>query len=426
MDGESQRNLWASTGGMLEAAPLTGALRADLAIIGGGYTGLSAALAAAKAGAEVALVEAETLAHGGSGRNVGLVNAGLWTPPEEIVARLGAEAGGRLNALLAGAPARVFELIEAHGIDCEATRRGTLHCAHAPAGMRELAERHRQLAATGAPVRLLGAAEARARVGTKRIHGALLDARAGTIQPHAYALGLARAAQGLGARLHAHSPARALRRERGAWIVETPGGTIRARALLLAANAYIRGDIAPVRQDFVPVHFAQIATAPLPPKLRAEIMPGGEGCWDTALVMSSFRLDRAGRLIVGGIGRLDHPAGRIHASWARRKLVELFPQAADIPVEYQWHGRIAMTADHLPKLVRIGPEALSCLGYSGRGIGPGTVFGEAVAGALLAGDPEGLPLAPVAEHRERLVRLRQAFYEAGALLTHLAGARRTG
>ena len=426
MKADGQKILWSGTSGSSPAAPpLSGEAGADLAVIGGGFTGLSAALWAAKAGAKVALVEAETLAHGGSGRNVGLVNAGLWTPPEEIVARLGAEAGGRLNALLAGAPARVFELIETHGIDCEARRRGTLHCAHAPAGMRELAERHRQLAAAGAPVRLLEAAEARARVGTERIHGALLDARAGTIQPHAYALGLARAAQGLGARIFEHSPARALRREGGAWVVETPGGRVRARALLLAMGAYMQGDIAPVRQDFVPVHFAQIATAPLPPEMRAEILPGGEGCWDTALVMSSFRLDRAGRLIVGGIGRLDHAAGRIHASWARRKLAELFPQAADMPVEYQWHGRIAMTADHLPKLVRIGPGALSCLGYSGRGIGPGTVFGEAAARALLSGDTGGLPLAPVAEHREGLVRLRQAFYEAGALLAHLAGARQT-
>lgn len=424
MKTEKQRNLWTHTGTTLNASPLLGNIDADLTIIGGGFTGCAAALAAAKAGASVCLIEAEHVAFGGSGRNVGLVNAGLWIPPEKIAASLGSKAGLRLNGLLAEAPTRVFDLIRAHDISCEATRAGTLHCAHAPRGMRDLAERHRQLTAIGAPVELLGAAEAQARVGTRHVHGALFDPRAGTIQPQAYAHGLASAAQSLGARIFEHTPARTLRRENGAWVIEAESGSIRSSALLLATNAYVSGSLAPVRQDFVPVNYAQIATAPLPPSLMSQILPGKEGCWDTALVMSSYRLDQAGRLIVGGIGNLDHAAGGVHVSWARRKLADLFPQAANVPTEYQWSGRIAMTADHLPKVVEIGPNALSCHGYSGRGIGPGTVFGEAAAIALLSGDTSGLPLEPVAEHREHFVRTRRAFYEVGALLTHLIKARR--
>ena len=419
MTALDQRVLWSGSGNAVPMSrPLSGDTQADLTIIGAGFTGCAAALAAVKAGASVCLIEAETVAYGGSGRNVGLVNAGLWTPPEEIIAALGEKAGKRLNAILAEAPSRVFALIEEHGISCDATHKGTLHCAHSPTGMRDLRERHRQLRAIGAPVELLARDVARRRTGTDAIHGALFDPRAGTIQPHAYALGLAGAAQAAGARIHEQTTARAVTFTDGQWIAWTSGGTIRSKAILQATNAYLVGDLASTRQDFIPVHYAQIATAPLPDAVLDQILPGKEGCWDTAMIMSSFRLDQAGRLIVGGVGGLGNPTGRIHANWAVRKLAALFPQAANLPVDYCWHGRIAMTSDHLPKIVQIGPNALSCFGYSGRGIGPGTVFGEAAAMALLSGDIGDLPLPPMPQHTERFKRAKQAYYEAGAALTH--------
>ncbi len=417
-------NLWqASSAERVEAPALEGEKRADLAIIGGGYSGLSAALQAAQSGARVVLLEGKRIGHGGSGRNVGLVNAGLWMAPEQIVARLGAQAGGRLNTVLAGAPDAVFALIARHEIACEPVRAGTLHCAHAPRGRADLAERHRQLRAIGAPVELLDAQAARARVGSAAVHGALFDPRAGTIQPLAYARGLARAAQGAGARICENSPVIGVAPDGAGWKLTTPGGRVFAGALLQATNGYLGHDLNFARQDFVPVDFFQIATAPLPADLRARILPGGEGCWDTAQVMSSFRLDRAGRLIVGGIGNLELPGGAVHRAWARRKLAQLFPEAAGAQVEHAWHGRIAMTGDHLPKIVAPGQNALACFGYSGRGIGPGTLLGAACAKALLDGDESALPLAPIAAHGERFSLAKQAFYESGATLTHLVGAR---
>lgn len=419
----SEANLWRDTGGpALNAAPVSGDATVDLAILGGGFTGCAATLEAAGMGARVALVEAETIGHGGSGRNVGLVNAGLWLPPDTVRAQMG-PAAEPLLAALAAAPERVFGLIDRQRIDCEATRSGTLHLAHSPAGLRDLAERHRQGLAMGAPLRLLDAAETARRTGTAAYHGALLDPRAGTIQPLAYVRGLARAAIAAGASLHEASRATALDREGGHWRLTVNGHVLRAARVLVATNAYHLGPLAAVAPAFIPVHYSQFATAPLPVAQRRRILAGGEGCWDTALVMSSFRLDAAGRLILGAIGNRGAAMGGVHDGWARRKLARLFPDLAGLGFTHHWAGRIAMTSDHVPKVLGFGPGALAVFGYSGRGIGPGTVFGTAAARALLTGDMRAMPLAAVARHGERLPGLQALWYESGATLTHAIACR---
>ncbi len=419
MESDQSGNLWrVTTKEMVEAKPLVSDLSVDLVIIGGGFTGCSAALEAAQNGASVALLEANDIGHGGSGRNVGLVNAGLWLPPETIVNQMGEAAGRRLTSVLGEAPASVFSLIEKHGIRCEPVRSGTLHCAHSASGLRDLEDRFRQGNSFGAPIRLIDAGETARRTGAGIYHGALFDPRAGTIQPHAYCQGLARAAQAAGAAIHTNTQVTALRRDGESWLIEANGRTVRSRAILLATNAYHLGIEAPFEPQFIPVFYSQYATDPLPEELRREILPGGEGCWDTALVMSSFRLDQAGRLIIGGMGNIEGPGGAIHKSWARRKLKAIFPKAGDLPIRHLWQGRIAMTSDHIPKILEFGPNAYACFGYSGRGIGPGTVFGARVASALLNGSPDMLPVEPVIHHTERFRAARGAYYEFGATLVH--------
>ncbi|PKQ11825.1 MAG: FAD-dependent oxidoreductase [Alphaproteobacteria bacterium HGW-Alphaproteobacteria-1] len=418
--GSVSNNLWCKTAvDAPEAGSFQGERSVDLAVIGGGYTGLSAALTAAEQGAEVTLLEAEFVGHGGSGRNVGLVNAGLWLPPEAVNARLGPEAGERLNAALAAAPDVVFGLIERHAMACEPVRAGTLHLAHAHKGLKDLENRAAQLATRGAPVRLLDATETARRTGSDRFHGALHDPRAGTIQPLGYARGLARAAQNAGARLHEKSPVVAVQQVGGQWILRTSGGKLRARHLIVATNAYHQ----PIDQTPFPampiVQYFQIATEPLGDNLAGDILMNGEGCWDTGLIMTSLRRDRAGRLILGGMGG----GGRIHEDWARRKLMQLYPRLRDARIAHSWSGRIAMTGDHLPRIHRFGINAFAIYGYSGRGIGPGTVFGRAVAQALINQSEMELPVPAIEDHREPFVRLKTMAYEAGARLAHLTAAR---
>ena len=420
----SEPNLWRATSREgFSAPPLARDLSVDLAIIGGGFTGCAAALEAARAGASVCLLEGDAIGHGGSGRNVGLVNAGLWLPPDAVMAQMGRDAGLHLIRTLANAPEQVFALIAREDILCEATRNGTLHLAHSPAGLRDLQERHRQGVALGAPLQLLDAPETARRVGTGQYHGALFDPRAGTIQPLAYVQGLARAAKAAGAVLHMHSPVTALTRNDGAWVLRSQGHDVQARKVLVATNAYHLGLSTPFQPRFVPVHYCQYATDPLPEALRQTILPGSEGCWDTALVMSSIRLDQAGRLILGGIGNGEGMLGGVHGAWAQRKLAALFPTLKGHPMKHGWTGHIAMTSDHIPKIVAFGPDALACFGYSGRGIGPGTVFGQHAARALLERDMTRLPVAPVSGHSEHFTGPRALWYEAGASLIHASAAR---
>ncbi|MGI3163979.1 NAD(P)/FAD-dependent oxidoreductase [Pseudooceanicola sp. 200-1SW] len=415
----SDGNLWrASSVEGLATTPLAEDLRADLVVIGAGFTGAACALEAAKQGASVVLLEANTIAHGGSGRNVGLVNAGLWLPPDEVLAQMGEADGARLVEALGQGPQMVFDRVAEHGIACEATRNGTLHLAHSPKGFAELQDRFRQGNRHGAPLQLLDAEETARRTGSAAFHGALLDPRAGTVQPLAYCTGLARAAQGLGARVHENSPVTAIAHGDGLWTVTANGHNVRAPKLLLATNAYHEGIAGAFAPQFVVVNYSQFATAPLPEAARAKVLPGAEGCWDTALVMSSIRLDAAGRLIVGGMGNAEGLGRAVHAGWARRKLRALYPDLGDLPFEHQWRGKIAMTRDHIPKVVNFGPSAYAVFGYSGRGISPGTVFGTAAAQALLRDDPAAFPLPVMKGYKEHLRGLHEAYYEFGATLTH--------
>ncbi len=424
MVSEHNDNLWQATcSEACHSTALTAEITADLVVIGGGFTGCAAALEAANQGASVVLLEAQTIGHGGSGRNVGLVNAGLWLPPDAVIAALGDGPGRHLIEVLSEAPSQVFDLIARHDISCEATRNGTLHLAHAPSGLRDLESRHRQGNQFGAPLQLLGAAETARRTGSDLYHGALFDPRAGTVQPLSYCTGLARAAQQAGAQIFTGSAVKQLSRDRGRWQVQTAQGRVAAKAILLATNAYFDGINSPYTPAFVPVSYSQFATAPLPQVQRERILAGGEGCWDTALVMSSFRLDQSGRLIVGGIGNANGAAGAVHTRWAMRKLVQIFPELANLPFEHHWRGQIAMTGDHIPKTVEFGPDALAVFGYSGRGIGPGTVFGTSAAKALLKGDKTTMPTEVQPDHSEGFTGLRSAYYETGATLAHLVSAR---
>ncbi|MDX7953669.1 FAD-binding oxidoreductase [Lichenihabitans sp. Uapishka_5] len=407
-----------------DMVPLSGDAVADVAVVGAGFTGCSAALHLAEGGASVAVLEAAEVGFGGSGRNVGLVNAGLWVMPDDLSGALGEPYGSRLLAALGDGPRVVFDLVERHGIACEAERQGTLHCAVGQKGSRELAERARQWQARGAPVRLLDAEETARKVGTTAYAASLLDARAGTIQPLAYARGLAAAAIAAGAHIHTGSPVVAATDEGTTWRLQTPDGTLRARSVIVATNAYTNGVWPVLRSELVHLPYFNMATRPLSDNLRRSILPERQGVWDTRDVLSSFRFDRAGRLVFGSVGALDGLGLAIHRAWGRRALAKLFPQLAGIPFETEWYGSIGMTENSLPRFHRLGRDVVSFSGYNGRGIAPGTVFGRCLAQLLLGTlreDALPLPVTDPAPAPRR--RLREAAYELGAQVAHFADAR---
>jgi glycine/D-amino acid oxidase-like deaminating enzyme len=236
---KTNKNLWSHSA---PPAPATSPLQADascqVVIIGAGFTGLSTALHLAEAGIDCIVLEAKDIGFGGSGRNVGLVNAGMWMRPDDIVATAGEKVGERMVHELGDGPSYVFDLIAKHAIECEPVRNGTLHLAVGDAGVREVETRAGQWQKRGAPVEALTAITTAELTGAKGFAGALLDRRAGTIQPLGYARGLARAAIAAGARIHTATPVLDGRRDRDVIILRTPHGDVRAEKLIVASNAY--------------------------------------------------------------------------------------------------------------------------------------------------------------------------------------------
>ncbi|MBN9036753.1 MAG: FAD-binding oxidoreductase [Rhizobiales bacterium] len=417
--------LWAMTAPEAPRTPvLTGRLSADVAVVGAGYAGLSAALHLAGRGIDVVVVEAAEAGFGGAGRNVGLINGGMWVMPDDLMRLLGEPYGSRCLGLLSEAPLLVREIIEDNAIDCELRKDGTLHLAAGAAGLVELRERHRQWTALGAPVELLSREETARRTGSPAYEGALFDPRAGTLQPLAYARGLARAAIAAGADLFTGSPVVAIEPDGARWRLLTPGGSVSADWVVVATDAYSTGPWKVVRDEQVHLPYFNFATEPLPAAVRRSILPAGEGCWDTNTILSSFRMDAAGRLVFGSFGALRNSGRAIHRAWAMRSLRRLFPQLRDVRFQSGWYGSIGMTSDAVPRFHRFAERVVGFSGYNGRGIAPGTVFGKVLAGHV-AGEiaDAGLPL-PVTLPASRPFRaLREAYYEAGAQMAHFAGAR---
>jgi len=392
----------------------------DVAIVGGGFTGLSTALHCAEKGLHAHVLEAEQIGFGGSGRNCGLVNAALWLPPQIVRQKLGPRYGPRFIKRFGAGPEYVFSLIEKHQIRCEATRTGTIHGAHSPKGFKELQGRHAEWQRLGEPVDLLDRDEVSDVIGTKAYYGGLLDHRAGTINPMGYCRGLARAARGAGAEISTGVRVDKLSKQGAHWRLDTQQGSVVAKRVVLGTNAYT-DDLWPnLKRVFTIIHYFQLATKPLGPEVDY-ILPGKQGLWDTGQIMFNYRRDAYGRLLIGSMGKVvgRTDAGLSHR-WANKRLTKIFPELGPVEFEESWHGQIAMTPDHLPRIYKLDENVFTPIGYNGRGITTGTMFGQAVAGLLTGLDAADLPLPitemQVAPRAQLMSKLYQTAFTANQML----------
>lgn len=388
-DTRLPNSLWAATAPPApDTPPLKGEIRADVAIVGGGFTGLSASLHLAESGADVVLLEAAEPGWGASGRNGGQVIAGFKYDPGELTAKFGLEAGARLAEFAGGTADLVFGLIERHRISCNAARTGWIQAAHCAKAQRTLETRTGHWQRMGAPVEILDAKAVAAATGTDIYSGAMLDRRGGVLQPLAYARGLAKAALGAGARIHGQSPARRIVQQGKTWRVETPQGAVTADQVLLCTNAYTDALWPGLARSVVPAFSYQIATVSLGDNLRAGILPRGEGVSDTRRLLRYFRLDSQGRLILGGRGRFKETEEPAFYRGIANELRGLFPRLEAVDLEFHWSGQVALTLDHMPHLHELAPGVMGALGYNGRGVAMATAVGK-----LLAERVQGRPLA---------------------------------
>ena len=365
---------------------------ADVAIVGGGFTGLSTALHCAEKDLSAHVLEAKQIGFGGSGRNVGLVNAGIWLPPKNVKETLGATYGARFLKTFGDGPELVFSLIRKHQMRCESTRTGTIHAAHSMKGFKDLEGRWQEWNAMGEAVDLLDREEASKLIGSSVFYGGLVDHRAGTINPMGYCRGLAGAAIGAGATISTGVTVQALRKDGGDWKVLTDKGTVTAKHVVLGTNAYTDTLWPGLNRVFTPIHYYQLATKPLGEKM-GHILANRQGLWDTGKIMFSLRRDAFDRLIVGSMGKVigDVTSGLSHR-WARKQLKRIFPDLGDVEFEEAWHGQIAMTPDHVPRIYNLDENLYTAIGYNGRGITTGTIFGKSMSELLTGMAPEDLPM----------------------------------
>jgi glycine/D-amino acid oxidase-like deaminating enzyme len=394
-------------------APLVGTDRADVAVIGAGYTGLSAALHLAEAGRAVLVLEAKTVGDRASGLNGGQVIPGVKTDPDALEELFGAERGARLVASVAAGPDLVFELIARHGIACDAIRTGWIQPATSEPSLAQLAARVAQWRRRGAAVELLSAREVDLLTGSARYCGGLLDRRGGTVQPLSFVRGLARAVARSGGRVCVHSPAVRLRRAAREWHIETPGGSVTAPTVIVATNAYSGALIGALRRSIITVPSFQVATVPLTARQRERILPGGQAASDTWHLLRYFRLDATGRLVLGARGTFGAAPGPGSCRHHYRAVFEIYPQLTGIAFEYHWGGLVAMTRDHLPHLHELAPGLLAGLGYNGRGVAMATLMGRLLAQRTLGMSDAELafpvtPVRPIPFHRASSLAARGA------------------
>jgi glycine/D-amino acid oxidase-like deaminating enzyme len=377
--------------------PLAGTQRAQVAVIGAGYTGLSAALHLAEGGRDVVVLEAVDIGERASGINGGQVIPGVKHDPDTLEAMLGPYAGGRLVTTAGAAADTVFELVNRLGIQCEAKRVGWLQPATSQAALARLARRAEQWWRRGMPLDLLSRREILQLTGSARYCGGLLDRRGGTLQPLAYVRGLAHAALRAGVHIFTRSRALRLARLSGAWNIETPQGSVSAPLVIVATNAYTDSISDELRRTIVTVPSFQVATAPIPAALRSTILPDRQAASDTWHLLRYFRLDAGGRLVLGARGTFAQAPRLRDVQYQYRAAAEIYPQLRGIAFEFHWGGLVAMTRDSLPHLHELAPGLLAGLGYNGRGVAMATVMGRLLARRAL-GAPAGelgFPVTPV-------------------------------
>jgi glycine/D-amino acid oxidase-like deaminating enzyme len=382
-----------------ETPPLEGEAKADVTIVGAGFTGLSAALHLAERGVSVRVLEAHEVGWGASGRNGGQVNPGLKFDPDEIEAAFGADMGERMIAFSGGAPQRVFDLIERHQIQCEAHRGGTIRAAkneRNAALVRRSAEKWAERVPDTA---LLDGAGMRQATGTDRYVCGMLDRRGGNVNPLGYARGLARAAQQAGAKIHAGSPAIRTEKVAGGWRVTTPAGSVVSDKLALCTNGYTDALWPGLARSIVPVFSMIAATEPLPDEVAQTVMPARSVLFEVAATTVYYRMDQQNRLLMGGRSPSRDTSDPAHFQYLLDYTNKLFPSLKGINWTHFWNGQLAISTDHYPHFHEPAEGVLAALAYNGRGVAMATAMGTQIADRFTGAKPDVL-MMPITDLRE--------------------------
>ncbi|MFN4011564.1 MAG: NAD(P)/FAD-dependent oxidoreductase [Pannonibacter sp.] len=382
--GEHAASWYAATASHRTSYPaLAGEVTADVVIVGGGYTGLSSALHLAEAGLSVVVLEAHRIGWGASGRNGGQVGSGQRLDQITLEDMVGKSDARLLWDLAEDSKAIVHELIGKHQIACD-YRPGILYADHRPDIAREHADYAAHLARNYGyhHIEVLSREAIRARLASPLYHGGALDTGAGHLHALNLALGIGRAAEAAGARIFETSTVTGYNNDNGQITVTTVAGHVTARHLVLACNGYL-GRLEPkITARVMPINNFIIVTEPLGAERAEALIRGGVAVADSKFVINYFRMTPDHRLLFGGGETYGYRFPADIAEFVRKPLKSVFPQLADVRIDYGWGGTLAITPKRMPYFNRLAPNIFNASGYSGHGVAMATLAGRLIAEAV--------------------------------------------
>lgn len=371
------------------ALPLDSDCQSDVCIVGGGYTGLSAALRLAQRGVNVVLLEAGPIGWGASGRNGGQVHVGMRQPQAWLERKVGRDDAAHLWRIAIDARDHLDTLIRDHAIECD-FRPGYLHADHKARYVPETRANVELLNNRYGyeQIRFVGQDEARSLISGGNYHGGSIDRRGGQLHPLNLALGIARAAEVAGARLHAATRASAIECCASGWRVTTPSGRVTAATVLLACGGYLRGLDDSVDARVMPINNYIAVSAPLGAERAEDVIRDGLAVSDSRFVVYYYRMTPDHRLLFGGGESYSYRVPTDIAGFVRPHLARIFPQLAAVPIDYAWGGTLSITSTRLPFIRQVQRGIYNVSGYSGLGVVLAPYFGRIVGDAIAGGHPD--------------------------------------
>ena len=384
-----EKTFWLDTIEMPVPAPHLFPENVDVAVIGAGFTGLSAARTLAKAGAHVAVFDAETVGWGASSRNGGMVLTGLKLPATTLIARYGKEATARMYAASLASIDFVEQLVQQENIACDFARSGHLEVACKAKHFDDFRRSAEAIFGEfGHQQRLVPKDQLQSEIGSAIYHGGLVDAASAGLNPARYVAGLARAAERAGAAIFEHARVEEIQREgaRG-WKIATARGTLRARDVLVATSGYTTRVTPALQKKIIPIGSYIIVTEILPEKLAAELSPRNRMIYDSKNYLYYYRLTPDRRMLFGGRAAFFPETAssiRRSAEILRQGMLSVYPQLQTTKIAYVWGGTLDFAFDIMPHAGQLDGLYFS-LGFAGHGVGMSTYLGDKIAQSILRG-----------------------------------------
>jgi glycine/D-amino acid oxidase-like deaminating enzyme len=387
-----EKTFWLDTVEIPQPAPREFPERVDVAVIGAGFTGLSAARTLARAGANVAVFDSQTVGWGASSRNGGMVLTGLKLPAATLIARYGKEVTARMYAASLESIDCVEKLVHEENIACDFSRCGHLEVACKPKHFDDFRRSSEATAREfGHHQHLVPKEQLRSEIGSAIYHGGLVDESSAGLNPARYVAGLARAAERAGAAIFEHARVEEIQREgaRG-WRIATPRGTLRAADVLVATSGYTSRVTPTLQKKIIPIGSYIIVTEVLPEKLAAGLSPRNRMIYDSKNYLYYYRLTPDRRMLFGGRAAFFPETAttiRRSADLLRQGMLSVYPQLQNTKIDYVWGGTLDFAFDIMPHAGQFDGLYFS-LGYAGHGVAMSTYLGEKIAQSILQGHCE--------------------------------------